>query len=159
MLLSKASSIASLHDSFQSTKIGPKQIKTNVERLQKKIGTQYAMLEESLNHLDQYQDAAELCRRVVRFVTLSRRLESQMAELELKSPQVELQTGKVKKLVLAEAAFIISELEKLPKVELETVAPNALVDQQKITNRTLAAMNSLRAIQPHNWEKRKEQNK
>ncbi|CAH7685925.1 hypothetical protein PPACK8108_LOCUS20526 [Phakopsora pachyrhizi] len=32
-LLSKASSIASLHDSLQSTKIGLKQIKTNVERL------------------------------------------------------------------------------------------------------------------------------
>ncbi|CAH7688061.1 hypothetical protein PPACK8108_LOCUS22963 [Phakopsora pachyrhizi] len=43
----------------------------------------------------------------------------------------------------------ISELEKLLKVELETVAPNALADQQKITNRTAAAMSSLRAIQPH----------
>ncbi|KAI8457247.1 hypothetical protein BY996DRAFT_6450146 [Phakopsora pachyrhizi] len=38
-LLSKATSIASLHDSLQSTKIGLKQIKTNFERLQKKIGT------------------------------------------------------------------------------------------------------------------------
>ncbi|CAH7682807.1 Golgi transport complex subunit 5-domain-containing protein [Phakopsora pachyrhizi] len=155
-LLSKASSIASLHDSLQSTKIGLKQIETNVERLQKKIGARYTMLEESLNHLDRYQDAAELCRRVVRFVSLSRRLEGQMAELELKSSlgstqasQVELQTGKVKELVLAEAAFSISELEKLLEVELETVAPNALADQQKITNRTAAAMSSLRAIQPH----------
>ncbi|KAI8454603.1 hypothetical protein BY996DRAFT_6447030 [Phakopsora pachyrhizi] len=47
------------------------------------------------------------------------------------------------------ATFSISELEKLLKVELETVAPNALADQQKITNRTAAAMSSLRAIQPH----------
>ncbi|CAH7667679.1 Golgi transport complex subunit 5-domain-containing protein [Phakopsora pachyrhizi] len=116
-LLSKASSIASLHDSLQSTKIGLKQIETNVERLQNKIGAQYTMLEESLNHLDWYQDAAKLCRRVVRFVRLSRRLEDQMAELELKSSpgstqasQVELQTGKVKELVLAGAAFSISEL-------------------------------------------------
>ncbi|KAI8450375.1 hypothetical protein BY996DRAFT_8550582 [Phakopsora pachyrhizi] len=36
-LLSKASSIASLHDSLQSTKIGLKQIKTNVERLQRRL--------------------------------------------------------------------------------------------------------------------------
>ncbi|KAI8452115.1 Golgi transport complex subunit 5-domain-containing protein [Phakopsora pachyrhizi] len=74
-LLSKASSIAFLHDSLQSTMIGLKQIETNVERLQKKIGAQYTMLEESLNHLDWYQDAAKLCRRVVRFLSLSRRLE------------------------------------------------------------------------------------
>ncbi|CAH7666761.1 hypothetical protein BY996DRAFT_6617091 [Phakopsora pachyrhizi] len=75
------------------------------------------MLEESLNHLDCYEDAVDLCRRVVRFVSLSRRLEGQMAEL---------QTGKVKELHPAEAAFSISELKKLHKVELEKVAPNAL---------------------------------
>ncbi|CAH7688916.1 kinase-like domain-containing protein [Phakopsora pachyrhizi] len=58
-------------------------------------------------------------------------------------------TGKVTELVLDEAVFSISELEKLLKVEFKTVAPNALADQQKITNRTAAAMSSLRVIQPH----------
>ncbi|KAI8459613.1 hypothetical protein BY996DRAFT_8529868 [Phakopsora pachyrhizi] len=53
------------------------------------------------------------------------------------------------------SAARVSKLEKLLKVELETVAPNALADQQKITNRAAAVMSSLNAQRAFREQKQK----
>ena len=53
-----------------------------ITRLKTKIRVPYESLESNLNRLQRLQVASDALRRISRFVTLSRRLESQMAELD-----------------------------------------------------------------------------
>jgi ABC-type phosphate transport system auxiliary subunit len=160
-LLTKASSVASLDRPLQSVKNALQQLEANLERLNKKIGNRHATLEDALGRLDRYQAAADLSRKTSRFVTLAKRLEAQMAELDLnplnqrdniqdtspKSP-----SGSTSKdqheIVLAESALTLSELEKLLDSELETASVEA-TSPTEANPQTVCSIRSLTAIQPH----------
>ena len=81
-LLNKAASISSLEDALQSVRKGLGDVEASVARLQKKIAEPYEVLDGALGRLERLQRAAELCRRVARFVTLAKRLEGQMQQFE-----------------------------------------------------------------------------
>ncbi|KAI7940977.1 hypothetical protein MJO28_013262 [Puccinia striiformis f. sp. tritici] len=165
-LLKKASSVASLEQPLQSVKNALLQLESNLEKLHKKIGNRHSTLEDALNRLDRYQAAAELSRRTSRFVTLAKRLETQMAELNEKSFQdrgsktnSENDTSSSSRdqhqIILAESALTLSELEKLLDSELESAIsiteeepPNpSSIDP--ISQQTACSIRALKVIQPH----------
>ncbi|MBW0525389.1 hypothetical protein O181_065104 [Austropuccinia psidii MF-1] len=161
-LLTRASSIASLQDSLQSIKNGLAQIESNVEKLQLKIGSRYSELQNALNRLDRYQSAAEFCRRTNRFISLAKRLQTQISEFDLNSNQIKSQNENQienssrhqPEIVLTESALTLSELEKLFDSELES--PEISSDQDQSTpklkdsiNEKNSSIRSLRVIQPH----------
>ncbi|WAQ89819.1 hypothetical protein PtA15_11A510 [Puccinia triticina] len=158
-LLTKASAVASLERPLQAVKDALHQLDANVERLHKKIGNRHATLEDALARLDRYQAAAELSRKTSRFVTLAKRLEAQMAELDLSPPNLLLQKDTSKnpsisrdqhELFLAESALTLSELERLLDSELETASIEGSAPAgEEPSPQTLASIRSLTAIQPH----------
>ncbi|KAI9619378.1 hypothetical protein KEM48_006290 [Puccinia striiformis f. sp. tritici PST-130] len=147
-LLKKASSVASLEQPLQSVKNALLQLESNLEKLHKKIGNRHSTLEDALNRLDRYQAAAELSRRTSRFVTLAKRLETQMAELNESH-------SRIVEIILAESALTLSELEKLLDSELESAIsiteeepPNpSSIDP--ISQQTACSIRALKVIQPH----------
>lgn len=131
-LLNKAASISSLEDALRSVRKGLGEVEGSVARLQKKISEPYEVLDAALGRLERLQRAAELCRRVARFVTLAKRLEGQMASFDredLDHPPDHLQNGEDgmsksalaksisatrqerKERALAEAALTLAELD------------------------------------------------
>ncbi|KAA1064843.1 hypothetical protein PGT21_016454 [Puccinia graminis f. sp. tritici] len=160
-LLTKASSVAALDRPLQSVKNALQQLEANLERLNKKIGNRHATLEDALGRLDRYQAAAELSRKTSRFVTLAKRLEAQIAELDLNplnqrdnnpdNSQNDPSTSTSRdqhEIVLAESALTLSELEKLLDSELETASVEA-TSPTEASPQTVCSIRSLTAIQPH----------
>jgi len=165
-LLTKASSVASLEQPFQSVKNALEQLESNLERLHNKIGNRHATLEDALGRLDRYQAAAELARRTSRFVTLAKRLEFQIAQLDLNphhrrenndhehenTRANKSQFSEQHEIVLAESALTLSELEKLLNSELESASVdlnNTADDSTDPNTQTISSIRSLTAIQPH----------
>jgi hypothetical protein len=170
-LLTKASSLASLDQPLRSVKNELLQLESNLERLHKKIGLRYANLDDALGRLDRYQAAAELSRRTSRFVTLAKRLEAQITQLNphhqanspLKNP-LQSNSREQHELVLAESALTLSEIEKLLDSELEPASPelnpaDGRLDlnnnpeeqqqQQQQQQQVVSSIRSLKVIQPH----------
>ena len=80
-LLVQAGSVSSLEDSLRQIRGGLDEVESSVDRLRRKISVPYAELSTSLARLAKLQRASDLARRASRFVTLARRLDVQMAEL------------------------------------------------------------------------------
>lgn len=80
-LLVQAGSISSLEDNLRQIRGGLDEVESSVDRLRRKISMPYAELSTSLTRLAKLQRASDLARRASRFVTLARRLDVQMAEL------------------------------------------------------------------------------
>lgn len=81
-LLIQAGSVSVLQDNLSQVRTGLSQVEGSVERLQRKIATPYVSLSTNLERLAKLQSASDLARRANRFVTLARRLDVQMAELD-----------------------------------------------------------------------------
>ncbi|WAQ90922.1 hypothetical protein PtA15_13A322 [Puccinia triticina] len=132
--------MASLDRPFQSVKNALHQLETNFGRLCKKIGNRHATPEDALARLDRYHAAAKLSQKASPLVTQAKRLEAQMAELDLRPPNLPLQRTDP-----------ISESERLLDSALETaslerVGPAAGEDP---TPQTLPSIRAITATQPH----------
>lgn len=80
-LLIQAGSVSSLEDNLRQIRGGLDEVEGSVDRLRKKIALPYTTLSSSLDKLGKLQRASDLARRASRFVTLARRLDVQMSEL------------------------------------------------------------------------------
>lgn len=80
-LLVQAGSVSSLEDNLRQIRGGLDEVESSVDRLRRKISVPYTELSTSLTRLAKLQRASDLARRAGRFVTLARRLDVQMAEL------------------------------------------------------------------------------
>ncbi|WAR61107.1 hypothetical protein PtB15_13B359 [Puccinia triticina] len=125
--------MASLDRPFQSVKNALHQLETNFGRLCKKIGNRHATPEDALARLDRYHAAAKLSQKASPLVTQAKRLEAQMAELDLRPPNLPLQSERL----------LDSALET---ASLERVGPAAGEDP---TPQTLPSIRAITATQPH----------
>jgi hypothetical protein len=80
-LLVQAGSVSSLEDNLRQIRGGLEEVESSVDRLRNKIASPYITLSTSLEKLAKLQRASDLARRASRFVTLARRLDVQMNEL------------------------------------------------------------------------------
>lgn len=80
-LLVQAGSLSSLEDNLRQIRGGLGEVESSVDRLRRKIAAPYVTLSTSLEKLPKLQRASDLARRAGRFVTLARRLDVQMTEL------------------------------------------------------------------------------
>ncbi|KAF8316421.1 hypothetical protein DL93DRAFT_2148754 [Clavulina sp. PMI_390] len=81
-LLARAAGVSELEHSLLSVRQGLDTVGVSVDKLKTKIRVPYESLESNLSRLQRLQVASDALRRISRFVTLSRRLETQMAELD-----------------------------------------------------------------------------
>lgn len=82
-LLIQAGSVSSLEDNLRQIRGGLEEVESSVDRLRRKISMPYAELSSSLERLVKLQRASDLARRASRFVTLARRLDAQMVDLNM----------------------------------------------------------------------------
>ena len=80
-LLVQAGSLSMLEDNLRQIRGGLEEVESSVDRLRRKIASPYITLSTSLERLAKLQKASDLARRASRFVTLARRLDIQMSEL------------------------------------------------------------------------------
>ncbi|KAG2079304.1 hypothetical protein BDR04DRAFT_1086528 [Suillus decipiens] len=80
-LLQQAAGISNLSGSLSSVRRGLDDVNASLEKLRQKIRVPYQTLETSAIRLQRTRQASDALRRISRFVVLSRRLETQMADL------------------------------------------------------------------------------
>ncbi|RDX50077.1 hypothetical protein OH76DRAFT_1437882 [Lentinus brumalis] len=80
-LLVQAAGVSDLEGSLGSVRTGLNELDSSLEKLRVKIRVPYQSLQKHVTKLDRIQQASDLLRRTSRFVTLARRLEVQLAEM------------------------------------------------------------------------------
>ncbi|TFK75335.1 hypothetical protein BDN72DRAFT_954963 [Pluteus cervinus] len=85
-LLSQAERANELSGSLTSARTGLSDLDNSLERLKLKIRVPYQALQVNVTRLQKLQQASDVLRRTSRFVTLIRRLQLQMAEMDISKP-------------------------------------------------------------------------
>ncbi|KZT65969.1 hypothetical protein DAEQUDRAFT_813938 [Daedalea quercina L-15889] len=80
-LLVQAAGVTELEGSLTSVRHGLDELDTSFEKLRTKVRVPYQSLQANVNKLERIQQANDILRRMSRFVTLTRRLELQLAEM------------------------------------------------------------------------------
>jgi len=80
--LVQASGVSELDKSLSSVRGGLNELDTSLEKLRLKIRAPYHSLNNHVSKLERLQQASDILRRTSRFVTLARRLELQLAEMD-----------------------------------------------------------------------------
>ncbi|KAL1718801.1 Golgi transport complex subunit 5-domain-containing protein [Schizophyllum commune] len=82
-LLGQAASASELSGSLVSVKGGLSELEMSLEKLRTKVRLPYQSLQTNVTRLHKLQQASDVLRRTARFVVLARRLQGQMAEMQL----------------------------------------------------------------------------
>ncbi|KAJ7078893.1 Golgi transport complex subunit 5-domain-containing protein [Mycena belliarum] len=82
-LLSQAASANSLSGSLTSVRSGLADLDSSLDKLRLKVRVPYQSLQTNVARLQKLQQASDVLRRTSRFVVLARRLQNQMADMEV----------------------------------------------------------------------------
>ncbi|KIY65678.1 hypothetical protein CYLTODRAFT_492125 [Cylindrobasidium torrendii FP15055 ss-10] len=122
-LLAQAANASDLTGSLTSVRSGLSDLEGSVEKLRLKVRVPYQSLQANVARLHKLQQASDILRRTSRFVTLTRRLQVQMADMEQSAGQEDaiasatpadgIADDDVKERAIAKAALSIAELVSL----------------------------------------------
>ncbi|KAJ7497111.1 Golgi transport complex subunit 5-domain-containing protein [Mycena latifolia] len=84
-LLSQAASANSLSGSLTSVRSGLVDLDSSLDKLRLKVRVPYQLLQTNVARLQKLQQASDVLRKTSRFVVLARRLQNQMADMEISS--------------------------------------------------------------------------
>ncbi|KAF7298173.1 ACT domain-containing protein [Mycena chlorophos] len=158
-LLQQAANANALAGSLTSVRSGLSELDASIEKLRLKVRVPYQSLQTNVARLQKLHQASDILRRMSRFVVLARRLQSQMAEMELPattSPPSSKETPinvigqdieDEKERAIAKAALSIAELMALldgPSSQTSDPAQDAVQSENDTVD--TAASVSLRSV-------------
>ncbi|QRV96696.1 conserved oligomeric Golgi complex subunit 5 [Ceratobasidium sp. AG-Ba] len=146
-LLGQAASVSGMEGLLSSVRQGINELTQSLERLRLKVRVPYQTLASLFSQLQKLRQASDVLRRTSRFVTIARRLESQMKEVDGSAPVVPLSSktasgtgsgenvgastptgaddGNAKERAVARAALSVAELSSLLVVSTTTLPPSS----------------------------------
>ncbi|KDQ57683.1 hypothetical protein JAAARDRAFT_156584 [Jaapia argillacea MUCL 33604] len=175
-LLVQAAGVGDLEGSLTTVRSGLGELESHLDRLRLKIRVPYQSLQNHVNRLERLQQALDVLRRMSRFVILARRLEAQMAEMnmsETERPAVELKSAnqgaprpnpgqtqdneEEKERTIAKAALSVAELTALldasPDADigtsLETGEDTLSTDGDSPMTNAVIPLRSINAVSAH----------
>ncbi|KAF7315340.1 ACT domain-containing protein [Mycena indigotica] len=156
VLLQQAANANALAGSLTSVRSGLSDLDSSIEKLRLKVRVPYQSLQTNVSRLEKLQQASDMLRRISRFVVLARRLQAQMAEMELPvQPNSTFKETPInvigqdiedeKERAIAKAALSIAELMALLDGQ-QNPAPEEGMNQSENEPADSAASASLRSV-------------
>ncbi|KAG8706602.1 hypothetical protein FRC08_000952 [Ceratobasidium sp. 394] len=145
-LLAQAASVSGMEGLLSSVRQGINELTQSLERLRLKVRVPYQTLAGLFSQLQKLRQASDVLRRTSRFVTLARRLESQMKEIDGGALAVSASSksvptsgsaenpgsstpsgddGNAKERAVARAALSVAELSSLLSAPTTTLSPTS----------------------------------